>query len=314
MHLPEGLLEAIETEIGRFDWKELVEARRELTDRYRSKHNILISKDSHRAAYIAFRMPATYCVIKQILEDAGHRIALEEIHSLLDLGAGPGTVFLAGKSLMPSLQQAHLIEKDASFAAIGKKLITDNVTWEIADATQVEKLPKKDLVTVSYCIGELSESSIQPFIEKCWHAAEKYLLIVEPGTPEGFERIRAVRKQLIEAGGYMVAPCPHIVKCPMEGGDWCHFFVRVERSSLHRRIKEGDLGYEDEKYSYVMFSKTPVALPETRVLRHPMRRSGHVKLTLCTPQGLKLETITKKSGDLYRQAKKADWGDPFPDY
>ena len=78
-------------------------------------------------------------------------------------------------------------------------------------------------------------------------------MIVEPGTPAGYERILAARARLIELGRVIVAPCPHQAACPMPPGkDWCHFGARVNRSALHRRVKDADLSYEDEKFSYVV--------------------------------------------------------------
>ena len=95
----------------------------------------------------------------------------------------------------------------------------------------------------------------------------------------------------------------------MAGGNWCHFAERLPRSSAHRLAKNAELGYEDEKYSYIVFSRTPVRLPDARIVRHPRKHSGHVELELCAPEGLKRETISRKNGDRYKQAKKAEWGD-----
>ena len=40
------------------------------------------------------------------------------------------------------------------------------------------------------------------------------------------------------AAAYVVAPCPHDGKCPMEGTrSWCHFAQRFQRSDLQRRHK-----------------------------------------------------------------------------
>lgn len=98
----------------------------------------------------------------------------------------------------------------------------------------------------------------------------------------------------------------------MAGGDWCHFSARVERSSLHRRLKGGTLGHEDEKFSYVAATKHAFPFPASRVLREPVRHSGHVILKLCTEEGVKQPTISKKMGELYKQARKVEWGDVFP--
>ena len=96
-------------------------------------------------------------------------------------------------------------------------------------------------------------------------------------------------------------------------GDWCHFAQRLERTSIHRRIKSGALGHEDEKFSYVVFSREPFAAAAARIVRHPQKRGGHVQLTLCTPEGLRDRTIGKSRKEAYRRARKAAWGDPWSD-
>jgi ribosomal protein RSM22 (predicted rRNA methylase) len=94
-------------------------------------------------------------------------------------------------------------------------------------------------------------------------------------------------------------------------GDWCHFAQRVERSSLHRQLKGGELGYEDEKFSYVVLSRQPLPTAPARVIRHASIRKGHVELQLCTPSGLERVTIGKSKKGQYRAARKAGWGDAW---
>jgi ribosomal protein RSM22 (predicted rRNA methylase) len=119
---------------------------------------------------------------------------------------------------------------------------------------------------------------------------------------------------MIEAGRRIVAPCPHQGACPIKPGqDWCHFGARVNRSALHRRIKDADLSYEDEKFSYVVgVPGEGLHDPGGRVLRRPTQRKGLVSLRLCNPDGTCSDRIvTKRHGDDYRRARDVSWGDLF---
>ena len=46
-----------------------------------------------------------------------------------------------------------------------------------------------------------------------------------------------------------------------------------------------------------------------RILRHPQIRQGHIKIKLCTSNGIEERTITKKDGQIYKKVKKLDAGD-----
>lgn len=145
--------------------------------------------------------------------------------------------------------------------------------------------------------------------------AGQAVVLIEPGTPEGYLRIREARDQLIAAGLRVAAPCPHDGTCPIEvGQDWCHFSARVSRSSLHRQVKGGSLPYEDEKFSYVAATRFPVEPVPSRITRRPQIRKGLVLLDLCGPEGegLTRATVSKRHGDLYKAARDADWGQEWP--
>ena len=320
MQLPLPLQTAIDDIVESSGMRDLVEARETLTQRYRkpTAGSQFMTTDIQRQSYVISRMPATYAALQSALHAIQERAQLP-IKSILDLGAGPGTAMWAACENFPEIETITLMEKDQALSSLGQRLVafSENkamqaANWKEADLEKLTQLPPHDLVVLSYSIGELNPQSIQPLVDLCWQSAQQLLLIVEPGTPVGFERIRLIRRHLIEIGAHLIAPCPHHVACPMAGGDWCHFAARVERTSLHRRLKGGSLGYEDEKFSYVAAAKTPFPLPATRILREPVRHSGHVQLKLCTPEGVQQHTISKKMGDLYKQARKAEWGDPFP--
>lgn len=319
MQLPDSLQAAIDSVAESLGIHQLIEAREELTQRYRqATHAQFMTTDMQRQAYVIARLPATYAALRLALKAIEERANLP-IKSLLDLGAGPGTGMWVACEHFPTIETITLIEKDEALSAMGKQLVCFSerasmhaAKWQEADLEQITVLPPHDLVLLSYSVGELSPQKIGPLIDLCWKSTKQLLLIVEPGTPVGFERIRLIRRQLIDIGAHLIAPCPHHVECPMSGGDWCHFAARIERSSLHRRLKGGSLGYEDEKFSYVAATKIPYPLPASRILRQPLRHSGHVVLKLCTSQGVQQPTLSKKMGDVYKQARKADWGDIFP--
>src|SRR5262249_34699209 len=126
-----------------------------------------------------------------------------------------------------------------------------SATWSAARLPVFEQAPA-DLVTVSYVLGELGPAAQRELLERAAGAARTALVIVEPGHPAGYARVLGVREWLISAGHAVLAPCPHARPCPLAAGDWCHFGARVNRSALHRRSKDADLSYEDEKFSYVV--------------------------------------------------------------
>ena len=140
------------------------------------------------------------------------------------------------------------------------------------------------------------------------------LVVVEPGTPAGFARIRAVRDRLRAAGATIAAPCPHDDACPMAGADWCHFAVRLDRSRAHRQSKHAALGWEDEKFAYVVAVRDAALLrarAEARVIRRPRKETGHVRLALCAAGGLTEAVVTRRA-PTYRAARDASWGDAWP--
>lgn len=166
----------------------------------------------------------------------------------------------------------------------------------------------------SYCLNELTETVRRKAVEQLWSSTQRLLLIVEPGTPDGYSRILSARQQLIGLGAHIAAPCPHENACPLtvgaEPGDWCHFTVRVARSRLHKQLKGGDVPYEDEKFCFLAASREEVSPCAARVLRHPRIDSGRITLKLCTPGGAEERMVTKKSTQ-FKAARKSDAGNSF---
>ncbi len=315
MRLSPELLAAIEQEASAFDRKQLARAAAHLTERYKSGScsTPVINGEVHRAAYLAVRLPATWAANRRVFEEIRALAPETEIQTMLDLGAGPGTALFAAAEVFPEIREATLLEGDAGWFEIGRRLAANasvKAQWLQRDLRTNPDLAMHDLVVISYALSEMAEPAVEPLLRNAWQSARKLLVIVEPGTVRGFGKVNAARSWLIANGGALVAPCPHQNVCPMAAaGDWCHFAQRVERTSLHRALKGGALGHEDEKFSYVAAARGPAALPQARLVRHPLKHSGHVQLRLCTADGLTTRTVTKSLKRAYREARKANWGD-----
>ena len=82
----------------------------------------------------------------------------------------------------------------------------------------------------------------------------------------------------------------------------------MQRSKIHKLFKDGQLSYEDEKFSYIAFSKKAVKNNGSRILRHPQIYKGYVNVKLCTKDGIKEKTYSKKDGEIYKKVRKLDAG------
>lgn len=287
-----------------------------ISHRYRTETGSFLQTEEERKAYLFTRLPGTFSAIAHVLQEIKNRDPLFSPHSFLDMGAGPGTGMWASFAIFPELSSYTLLEKDHSFMKLGKILAERSgepafmkSLWKSGDLEKPVLTDPHDLVLFSYSLGELKEGVWPDLLQSCWKATQKALVIIEPGTPKGYNRLMKVRDLLVDWGAHLWAPCPHSFACPLEKGDWCHFSVRVSRSTAHRKLKSASLGYEDEKFSYLVFGKDPLASFEGRIIRNPIRRSGHVELSVCLPDGVKKIVHSKKEGDLYKKFKKLEWGD-----
>jgi ribosomal protein RSM22 (predicted rRNA methylase) len=278
----------------------------------------ILASPTDVAAYAAYRMPATYAAVRAVLGSFHLDVAPV---SCLDVGGGTGAAAWAAVGTFPGIEKITILDQVRTALDFGAELALGSPSSALRAANREVRslpgevpLPPADLVTVSYVLGELTPVERTALVDAV-SIAGRVVVLVEPGTPAGYERILAARTRLIEAGRTIVAPCPHQRTCPIPSGrDWCHFGIRVNRSSLHRRIKDAELSYEDEKFSYLVAVRQESAQLTSggRVLRRPTQRKGLVQLRLCTPAGLIDDRIVSKSmGADYRLARDMSWGDLF---
>lgn len=323
MELPQDLKNALDSEFEALSSKRLAKNVAELSDRYRKgpqqSGNTFFKSDEDFSAYAIFRMPATYAAVYSALSQLKEQLPQLRPHSLLDVGAGPGTASWAAAELFSSLENVTLLERESNMVTLGKKLASysakasiKDAEWVRADITDSLDISQYDLIIASYSLGELPDKHYDSLIKKLWDASKGALVIIEPGTPVGYSRIMKARSMLINNNANIIAPCPQSNSCPVQDNDWCHFSQRVSRSRLHKQVKSGDLSYEDEKFSYIAVSSEHIAEKFSRITRHPQIRKGHIRIDLCTPDGLDSQVITQKNKELYKAARDLSWGSTMP--
>jgi ribosomal protein RSM22 (predicted rRNA methylase) len=274
-----------------------------------------ISGDLAAKAYLVTRLPATYGAVRDAMAKLAEFRPDFQPKSLLDAGSGPGTVLWAAADCWPGLENALLLESSAAIRKWGEILAASgrvrHVTWQAADIVGSLAVDEpRDLVCLAYVLSELPDDIRPRLIDDLWHLTAHTLLIVEPGTPRGWQRILAAREQMIANGAHIIVPCPHHEACPIAAPDWCHFSRRVARSRLHRLAKEAEVPWEDEKFIYLAASRHRGLAVEARILVPPRASKGRIDLQLCCADGtLKKRTVSMRDGAAYKIARRRNWGD-----
>lgn len=258
------------------------------------------------AAYLTTRMPATFAAISAVLD----QVQLVAPHftptTIIDIGSGPGTASIAALGAWPSLTDITMVEADKRFAALAAALLPQA---KLLQQPFLQAHLSAELVIAAYVFAELPEAQASVSALHVWQQAQTMLIIIEPGTPKGFARIREARAALIKAGANIVGPCTHHNDCPMQGGDWCHFKTRLSRSRAHMQAKSATVPFEDESFSWVAVSRQPLPLSKFRILAPPLANKVAVIFKLCGAEGVSQTAIASRDKPAYKLARKKKWGD-----
>ncbi|CAN4127157.1 unnamed protein product [Withania somnifera] len=252
-------------------------------------------RDDETLAYVASRMPAVYSALYRVLSEVRRRLPGFSPSKVLDFGAGTGSAFWAVREVWPrSLNRINLVEPSQSMQRAGQSLIKGLKNLPLiqsygniqALSQDVKKSDRQhDLVIASYVLGEIPSLKDRiTVVRQLWELTGDVLVLVEPGTPQGSNIISQMRSHIlwmekrrsrkledvygkeskaltmVKNGAYIVAPCPHDGRCPLDNtGKYCHFVQRLQRTTSQRaykRSKGGPLrGFEDEKFCFIAFRR-----------------------------------------------------------
>ena len=318
MKLPDEIEKQIEEKVKNIKLTDLKEYAVNLSNRYMNEKRSgqsLLSEDVEAIVYSIIRMPATYSAVKMAALEA--KCDEKKIDSILDVGAGTGAASFAISEII-DIKKVTCIERENAMQKLGKELMHEhsvlkNAEWIDLDIEKDEMNKKADLVVSSYMLNEIREENRIAVVEKLLKATNKILIIIEPGTPAGFNNIRKIQKYAIDNNIKILAPCTGQTYCKLNSDDWCHSIVRVERNKLHKYLKDGDAPYEDEKFSYIALSKivdsNEDSISKARILRHPLIEKGKITLKVCLNGEISSIIITKKDKELFKMAKKKSCGE-----
>ena len=274
---------------------------------------VTFTDDHDRTAYALSRMPATAAAVAFALSQGG----VSDLTSVVDLGSGCGAGLWAaaercrpGARLVGVDRDEGLLTLARTLAASGPDPLPKLISLH-ADLSQPRDYGRADLVVLSHLCGELSDELRPEVVRRAWSQSSRWLVIVEPGTPQGHQTILAIRRVLNPAGAAIAAPCPHRGRCPLaEGPQWCHTDLRLTRSAAKNREIT-----TIEPVSYLVAERISGDHRPglSRIVAEPVIAKTTAELTLCGPTGLEQRRISNRMGQRWQRAKLATWGGAFDD-
>jgi ribosomal protein RSM22 (predicted rRNA methylase) len=326
MQFPPALTLGLEALLEGVPRKELVAAAQKMSAGYRQGETSQpITTPLAASAYAVARMPATFAACAAVFARLAEVMPAFAPVSLLDVGAGTGAASWAAVTEWRGIADVTMLDRNPALRALARRLVGPQagplVKAEILGGDLSAEKPKADLVVASYVLAELPQEQVASVARELWQSTNSALALIEPGTPDGFARIRAARTALIEAGAHVAAPCTHDNACPMRSvgesrsdknkvDDWCHFSQRLPRSRDHMLLKDATVPFEDERYCYVAVTREKVA-KGARILAPPLQAKPGLTFKLCDETGLHARFVATRDKDEYRRVRKLGWGDLF---
>lgn len=309
MQLPLFLQEKVKELHKEIQGSKITDLQQNLTFKYKNQSGeskSLIENKAESLLYAISRMPATYAVVYTVLSQLAEQNLISDIETVLDVGSGTGAGYFAVKELNDSVN-VSLLERDENMIESFRKLTDGEVAVKRFDLISDKIEETFDLVMTSYVLSEMKEQDRLNSVFKMLDATNKYLLIIDTGTPRVYENMMTIKREVIKKGYYIAAPCM-TDKCALKN-DYCQFFARVERSSLMKQAKSGELSYEDEKYFYLLIVKDEVQKDGERVIRRPVIKPNNIELLLCSKDGVLKKNFTKSNKEMFKKAKKSKIND-----
>ncbi|KAG9289753.1 hypothetical protein G9A89_014488 [Geosiphon pyriformis] len=273
---------------------------KDAASKHPNKPHLLQYGTRESMAYMTGYMPIAYGPIYNVLAELRTRLPDFFPKRILDVGTGPGTALWAANEvwgsniqLLLGIDNSHPMLQIADALLAMRPKTSPNSEFVFKRYMEYDSNEEKyDLVISSFALNEFGGEGIKSaMINSMWNQTKDILVLVERGTPAGFQAIAKARKKILEEsnnqlvmaqqgislgqtfsqenpvtkaekdstsiqGAHVVAPCPHDGQCPiLSSRNWCHFSQRIQRPSYLMKTKNAKVNIEDAMYSYVVIRK-----------------------------------------------------------
>ncbi len=318
--MPSWLVEALDRRLEGRGRGDLHERSARISTAYRAGRasSGVVKGEGDALAYATARMPATFAAATAVFTEVEALLPGFHPSRICDAGAGPGTAGFAALHLWPDADALVQVDHNPAFLAIGRDFASPLAVELSQRQAELSALPfdlgRFDLTILGYVLAEFDRAGAGELAARLFAATDGLLVIIEPGTPEGYARILAARGRLVADGAHILAPCPHEKNCPLVAPDWCHFSERLPRRRAHMAVKGAALPFEDERFSYLVAARQGFAetarLP--RIIAPPEAGKAAIAFKLCRPEGTSVMTsVARRDKAAFAAARRLRWGDRF---
>lgn len=295
---------------------EIVEAIDSLSELYvKNRHDLKNVSLSPKLAsgylyfYFSTNIPKLFALLNLLPKDL-----VEKMRELIfiDVGAGPATYTIAWYSyffnhfkVLPEI--SLLIEKDIQMKIIAEKVLDFYLPHEeirISEnysAINFEKLKKSVVLFFGHSANEMEVEEIFKYIDEI---KPKFLIFLEPGTPEVFKHLISLRSLLLLKNYEIHFPCFTQSKCPMQNvkDNWCSQYLHLKfQPEIDKLTQLSGLKRQHSSTCFhvyeLMEREKLVISPKTtyRVVQGPLESKGKMSWEVCSQEGkiIELETLTR---------------------
>ncbi len=295
------------SQVGAYSFKnehELLKSIKELSHLFNHSRDKLadyLDDEKLCSAYLYFYFMTYLPKFQKCIELLGPNFRTQiQGSALIDIGAGPGTLFHSQNWPGFSL---YAVENSKVMIDIGKKLahITSlNIQWN----KQVQE--EKRCLFFTHSLNEMGEKEAFEYMEAY---SPQNVVLIEPGTKESFHKILGFRKQILERGYNVQYPCPSNDVCPMQGqDDWCHQIIQVRQlPEIERLCQKLQMDRRNQPAVLHWYSREKKQIQYALITRVFAETKFSFEWQVCCENKLQKVQLMKKELDKKQQKLIKSW-------